>query len=40
MKTGKFVHAGGDGKAGWVLRSELAKLGARAVSGKFDFPAF
>ena len=39
LKTGKFVHAGGEGKAGWTLRSELAKLGARAVSGKFDFPA-
>lgn len=39
LKTGKLVHAGGDGKAGWVLRSELAKLGARAVSGKFDFPS-
>lgn len=37
LKAGKLVHAGGDGKAGWTLRSEFAKLGAHAVSGKSNF---
>ncbi|HIY58614.1 MAG TPA: NmrA family NAD(P)-binding protein [Candidatus Tetragenococcus pullicola] len=39
LKTGKFVHAGGEGKAGWGLKREFAELAARAVSGKFDFPS-
>ncbi|GBG93884.1 hypothetical protein LFYK43_03430 [Ligilactobacillus salitolerans] len=39
LKSGKLVHGGGDGLAGWGLRQEYAEIGARAVSGKFDFPA-
>lgn len=39
LKTGKFIHAGGEGKAGWGLKREFAELAARAVSGKFDFPS-
>ena len=39
LQTGELVHAGGDGKAGWGLKREFAEIAARAVSGKFDFPA-
>lgn len=39
LKTGKVVHAGGSGKAGWALKREFSELAARAVSGKFDFPS-
>ncbi|WEV43403.1 NAD(P)H-binding protein [Lactobacillus sp. ESL0684] len=39
LKTERFVHAGGDGKAGWGLKREFAEIGARAVSGKFNFPS-
>ncbi|MDF7627243.1 NAD(P)H-binding protein [Lactobacillaceae bacterium L1_55_11] len=39
LKTGDFVHAGGSGQAGWMLRSEYAEIAGRAVSGRFDFPA-
>lgn len=39
LKTGKFIHAGGDGKAGWGLKREFAEIAARAVSNQFDFPS-
>ncbi len=39
LKTGKFIHAGGKGKASWGLKREFSELAARAVSGKFDFPS-
>lgn len=39
LKTGKFIHAGGEGKVDWGLKREFAELAARAVSGKFDFPS-
>lgn len=36
--TGKVVHAGGNGQAGWQLRREFAEVAARAISGQFSFP--
>lgn len=39
LKTGKFIHAGGSGKAGWGLKREFAEIAARAISDKFDFPS-
>lgn len=39
VNSGKFIYAGGNGQAGWALKREYAEVGARAVSGKFDFPA-
>lgn len=39
VKSGKFIYSGGSGQAGWALKREYAEIAARAVSGKFDFPA-
>lgn len=39
LATGKFLHAGGDGKAGWGLKREFAEIAARAASNQFDFPS-
>ncbi|GAP02953.1 nucleoside-diphosphate-sugar epimerase [Fructobacillus pseudoficulneus] len=39
LKAGRLVHAAKDGQVGWGTRDEFAEIGARAVSGQFDFPA-
>ena len=38
LKSGKFVHSGGDGKVGWALKEEYAQIAAYAVSGEYEFP--
>lgn len=38
LKSGNFVHSGGEGKVGWALKEEYAQIAAYAVSGKYEFP--